>query len=232
MLHDGPPVEPRPSASVIVLRGKAPFEVLMMRRPGGSEFAPNAYVFPGGSVHPEDAAYGDDSRAAAVRELFEELGLLMARLPGGRFARERECRRLRRLLEAGSAWREALEGLRLTPAFDRLAFLTRWVTPVPLRRRFDARFYVCRLPAGQVEHPQPGEVADWRWVRPRDALRKQDGLEMVFATRMILQSITGETDAPRLVAKLRRRKPGPAILPRIVPTGSGFEVIPEPLVED
>ena len=61
MLQDGPPVEPRPSATVIVLRGRSPFEVLMMRRPGGAEFAPNAYVFPGGSVHAEDHAFGDFS---------------------------------------------------------------------------------------------------------------------------------------------------------------------------
>jgi recombination protein RecT len=225
MLHDGPPVEPRPSASVIVLRGRAPFEVLMMRRPGGAEFAPNAYVFPGGSVQVEDAEFGDRSRAAAVRELFEELGVLLARLPNGRFARDRECLALRALLAGGRPWRSALASLGLAPAFDRLVFLTRWITPRPLRRRFDARFYVCRLPAGQVEHPQPGEVVDWRWVRPSAA----ESLEMVFATRMILASIAGETDAPRLVRKLRRRREGPAILPRIVPTESGFEVIAEPL---
>jgi hypothetical protein len=85
------------------------------------------------------------------------------------------------------------------------------------------------MPAGQVEHPQAGEVVDWRWVRPRDALRRPGGLELVFATRMILESIAGEPDAARLVAKLRRRKVGPAILPRIVPTASGFEVVAEPL---
>lgn len=226
MLHDGPPVDPRPSASVIVLRGRAPFEVLMMRRPGGAEFAPDAYVFPGGSVQPEDADFGDRSRSAGVRELFEELGVLMGRLPGGRFARERECSALRSLLAGGVAWKAALARLSVTPAFDRLVFLTRWITPKPLRRRFDARFYVCRLPAGQVEHPQAGEVVDWRWVKPSAA----DDLAMVFATRMILASIAGEPDAARLVRKLRRRREGPAILPRIVPKGSGFEVVPEPLI--
>jgi len=224
MLHDGPPVEPRPSASVIVLRGRAPFEVLMMRRPGGAEFAPNAYVFPGGSVQREDRALADFSRAAAVRELFEELGVLMARRPGGAFARQRDCLALRALLEGGAQWRAALARLHLVPALDRLAFLTRWITPEPLRRRFDARFYVCRLPAGQVEHPQPGEVADWQWVRPQEALRS---LEMVFATRQILASIADEPEAAGLMRKLRRRKEGPAILPRIVRTGSSFEVIPE-----
>src|SRR5438094_912385 len=132
---------------------------------------------------------------------------------------------LRRLLEGGARWPAALARLELRPAYDRLAFLTRWITPLPLRRRFDARFYVCRLPAGQVEHPQVGEVADWRWVRPQAALRS---LEMVFATRQILASIAQEPDAAGLVRKLRRRREGPAILPRLARTDSGFEVIPEP----
>jgi 8-oxo-dGTP pyrophosphatase MutT (NUDIX family) len=224
MLQDGPPVEPRPSASVIVLRGSTPFEVLMMRRPGGAEFAPNAYVFPGGSVQPEDRSSADFSRVAAVRELFEERGVLMARLPSGRFARNRECLALRELLASGAEWRPALDRLGLRPALDRLAFLTRWITPEPLRRRFDARFYACRLPAGQVEHPQAGEVVDWLWVRPSEAI---SSLEMVFATRRILASIADEPDAARLMRKLRRRQEGPAILPRIVRTESGFEVIPE-----
>jgi hypothetical protein len=114
----------------------------------------------------------------------------------------------------------------MEPALDRLAFLARWITPEPLRRRFDARFYVCRLPAGQVEHPQAGEVVDWRWVRPAEALAS---LEMVFATRQILASIADEPDAAGLVRKLRRRREGPAILPRIVRTQSGFEVIAEPV---
>ena len=226
MLQDGPPVEPRPSATMIVLRGRSPFEVLMMRRPGGAEFAPNAYVFPGGSVHAEDHAFGDFSRAAAVRELFEELGVLMARRPGGRFARNRDCLALRELLGLGEAWGAALERLSLRPALDRLAFLARWITPEPLRRRFDARFFVCRLPAGQVEHPQAGEVVEWRWTSPAAAL---ESLEMVFATRRILESIAPEPDAARLIRKLRRRREGPAILPRIVRKDGGFEVIPEPV---
>jgi len=209
---------------VIVLRGRAPFEVLMMRRPGGAEFAPNAYVFPGGSVHSDDHSFADFSRGAAVRELFEELGILIARLPGGRFARHRDCVALRQLLGGGEPWLSALKRMRLSLALDRLAFLTRWITPEPLRRRFDARFYVCRLPAGQVEHPQEGEVVDWRWVAPSDAVRS---LEMVFATRRILESIAPEPDAARLMRKLRRRKERPPILPRIVRTESGFEVVVE-----
>src|SRR4051812_47948556 len=72
-INDGPPVTPRPSATVLLLRGSQPWELLLMRRPGGADFAPGAYVFPGGSVHGEDAKWPDEIRAAAVRELFEEV---------------------------------------------------------------------------------------------------------------------------------------------------------------
>jgi recombination protein RecT len=224
VLHDGPPVTPRPSASVLVLRGRERWEVLMMRRPGGAEFAPGAYVFPGGSVHPEDARFADHLRAAGARELFEELGVLLART-GDRCARDADCRRLRRLLEDGVGWAAALEQLGLRLALDRLAFLARWITPEPVRRRFDTRFYVARLPAGQREHPQPDEVTEWLWIRPRDALER---LELVFATRSVLELVAEEPDAAALIRKLRRRRPGPVVIPRIEPLPGGrFRPVPE-----
>ncbi len=195
----------------------------MMRRPHGADFAPGAYVFPGGSVHPEDAHFADQARAAAARELFEELGILLARLPNGRFAASGECRRLREVLENGSPWTEAIRSLGLTLALDRLAYLTRWITPQAVRRRFDTHFFLCKLPTGQTEHPQPGEVADWMWITPREAL----GLDLVFATRQILEQLADEADGPSMIRKVRRRRPGPVVMPRIV-DGSGG---PEPVAE-
>lgn len=196
----------------------------MMRRPGGADFAPGAWVFPGGSVHPSDAEFGDPIRAAAVRELFEELGILLARRPDGRFAGAREADRLRDRLESGSSWRPALLDAGLRPALDRLAFYQRWITPVVMRRRFDARFYLAKLPAGQTEHPQAGEVADWRWMTPGDAAEE---LELVAATRRVLEALAAEHDAAHLVRKLRRRRPRSAVLPRLIPLESGFELVQE-----
>lgn len=195
-----------------------------MRRPGGADFAPGAWVFPGGSVHPEDASFDDAVRAAAVRELFEELGILLARRTDGRFARDREAGLLRERLEAGSGWRSALAETGLVPAYDRLAYFGRWITPIVLRRRFDARFYVAKLPAGQVEHPQDGEVVDWRWTTPSDAIAE---LELVPATRQVLEILAAEPDAARLVRKLRRRRHRHAVLPRLIRHETGFELVPD-----
>jgi len=200
----------------------------MMRRPGGADFAPGAYVFPGGSVHPEDVELADVDRSAAVRELFEEVGLLLARRHDRRFARDRECEKLRELLSAGSTWPAALRSLELTPALDRLVFLARWITPEAVSRRFDTRFYVARRPPGQTVRAQPGEVTDWLWTSPAEALAP-GGPTLVHATRRILESVAGEADVGRLIARLRRRAETPPVTPRVArrPDG-GFEIHEDP----
>ena len=114
MLNAGPPVEPRAASSVLLVDQHArPWTVLMMLRPGGADFAPGAYVFPGGSRHTEDDAFEDPDRAAAVRELFEEVGILLGRRYDGSFARHRECERLR---EASQHRQVNVERYALDPA--------------------------------------------------------------------------------------------------------------------
>ena len=66
---DGEPVTPRPSATVLLVRDGDPWELLLVHRPGGADFAPGAYVFPGGTVHEDDRLFEDECRAAAMREL-------------------------------------------------------------------------------------------------------------------------------------------------------------------
>src|ERR1700682_3201630 len=116
-INEGPPVTPRPSATVLLVRGRKPWELLLMRRPGGSDFAPNAYVLPGGSVHAADSESSDAIGAAAVRGLFEEMGILLAR-KGRRFARARDCDQVRSQLAKGQTFGEALRSLGLDAAHD------------------------------------------------------------------------------------------------------------------
>jgi 8-oxo-dGTP pyrophosphatase MutT (NUDIX family) len=220
---DGPPVTPRPSATVLLVRGRDPWELLLVHRPGGADFAPGAYVFPGGAVHDEDHLWGDQIVAAAVRETFEETGILLAR-QGRRFARDAETAALRSAIAEGASFAEAMRSLGLVPAFDRLALFARWMTPAQLRRRFDARFYLARLPAGQTVHPQEGEVTDWLWASPREALRNPD-ITLVYATHAVLESVAGEPDVDRLFARARRLQDVPILEPRMVRTEDGWKVV-------
>src|SRR5437879_7191107 len=103
---DGPPVTPRPSATVLLVRDGDPWELLMVHRPGGADFAPGAYVFPGGTVHADDRMWEDEIRAAAIRELFEEAGILLAHN-----ARDPECAKVRKLVAGGAQFGLALQEL-------------------------------------------------------------------------------------------------------------------------
>jgi 8-oxo-dGTP pyrophosphatase MutT (NUDIX family) len=204
------------------MRGKKPWELLLMRRPREADFAAGAYVFPGGVAHSEDSQWGDEIAAAAVRELFEEVGILLAR-GGSRFARDRDSEQVRVLVARGKSFSEALRSIGLQPALDRLVLLTRWVTPALLSRRYDARFYLARLPSGQTVRPEPGEVTDWLWVTPERALR-DPAITLVYATKKVLESVNADEDATSLINRTRRLKNAPVVEPRMTRTESGWEI--------
>jgi 8-oxo-dGTP pyrophosphatase MutT (NUDIX family) len=222
-INEGPPVTPRPSATVLLVRGREPWELILVHRPGGSDFAPGAYVFPGGTVHADDMGWGDEIRMAAVREVFEEVGILLARRGRG-FARQADSDAARAIVEGGKSFGEAMRELRLEPALDRLVLFARWVTPVQLRRRFDARFFLAHLPPGQEVRPQEGEVTDWLWTTPANALNNPD-VTLVYATRAVLESVAPDTNDAKLFARMRRLKEVPTVAPRMIQTESGWEIL-------
>jgi len=204
------------------VRGRRPWELLLVHRPGGADFAPGAYVFPGGTVHEDDKGSKDEIKAAAVRELFEEAGILLARR-GSRMARDSDSSRVRSLIAGGASFGRALEQLGLEPAFDRLVMFARWVTPAQLRRRFDTRFYLARLPTGQRVRPQEGEVTDWLWTAAGRALASPE-ITLVYATRTVLESVAVD-DASELFARARRMREIPTVEPRVVQTERGWEIV-------
>jgi 8-oxo-dGTP pyrophosphatase MutT (NUDIX family) len=198
------PAAPRDAATVVVLRsagagGGSGVEVLMLRRVAAMKFAPGAYVFPGGSVDPADSDpeigwHGPDpaefgarlggpaemARAlvcAAVRETFEESGVLFAGPPGGGPLAAPSA-------PSGPSWeadREALAGGALSLAellsrrglvlrADLLVPWARWITPEGEPRRFDARFFAAALPAGQAATGHAAESDHVAWLRPADAI--------------------------------------------------------------
>lgn len=195
----------------------------MVHRPGGADFAPGAYVFPGGTVHDDDRTWPDEIVAAAVRELFEETGVLLARRAGS-FATDADCEGVRSAVEGGATFGAALRELGLEPAFDELTLFARWVTPKLMRRRFDARFYVARMPEAQEIRPQEGEVTDWLWITPAEAL--QGGrLTLVYATEAVLESVADAAGAHELFGRARALTEIPMVEPRIVETERGWEIV-------
>lgn len=191
------PAEPRDAATVMVLRSAVPdgVEVLMLRRPAAMKFAPGAYVFPGGSVDagdfsaevgwhgPSAADFGARlgcpaglARAlvcAAVRETFEESGVLLAGLPDGTLAAPsgESWEADRAALTAGTLpLAELLSGRGLVLRADLLVPWARWITPEAEPRRFDARFFAAALPAGQLATGHLAEADETAWLRPADAI--------------------------------------------------------------
>jgi 8-oxo-dGTP pyrophosphatase MutT (NUDIX family) len=179
----------RPAATVVLLRPSADpalgrLEVLLTLRPASMAFGPGLHVFPGGALDPGDSEprlvarsrAGTPARIAALRELFEEAGVLLADrsdgLPAGSDpGLAAELPGLRAALVAGSLDLAAiLERFELVLATDRLVYIARWQTPPGLARRFDTSFFAVELPPGAVLDLDPREVADHAWMTPGVAL--------------------------------------------------------------
>jgi recombination protein RecT len=197
------PVAPRPAATVLLLRDTpgAGIEVLMTRRSATASFAPGAYVFPGGAVDALDAQSHDvaahrpaqageplTQAIAAIRESFEELGVLLARHADGRAVNGQDLAALDRHQPLAAQCRE--RGLRL--AADEVFVLAHWTTDRDLPRRFAVPFLVARMPAGQQPVADETEQFEPVWVSPADALRRhEDGsFFMIFPTVRTLQRLT------------------------------------------
>jgi 8-oxo-dGTP pyrophosphatase MutT (NUDIX family) len=200
-----PPSVPRDAATVMLLRPapaagaeQSGLEVYMLRRQSTMAFAPGAQVFPGGSVDARDAdeqvawagpdaaewgrifaAPPAQARAlvcAAVRETFEESGVLLAgesddSVVADTTSDEWEADR-QALLDRSVSLAELLARRGLVLRSDLLRPWSRWITPVVEPRRYDTRFFAAALPAGQRTRDVGGEAAAVAWVSPAQALKQ------------------------------------------------------------
>jgi 8-oxo-dGTP pyrophosphatase MutT (NUDIX family) len=262
----------RDAATVMLVRdGAAGIEVCMLRRALGAVFAGGMYVFPGGALDGTDAADEvqglcdglTDAEAskllqvergglafwvAAIRECFEEAGVLLARCDGDGVVRfdepavEDRFREHRRRVHAGTTSLIELcriEGLRL--ATDTIRYVAHWVTPVGERRRFDTRFFLARAPQSQEPLHDDAETIDSRWVGPADALAqvRAGELGMYPPTIKNLEFLVPHDTAdaaltaaeeigvpPRIQPKLRVDDGG-RIVAVVMPGEPGFDAIPE-----
>lgn len=239
------------AATVIVARHGVPvgepWQVYMVRRPVRSEFAADVYVFPGGKVDaldrdpelaerveghpsPEDAPEGVAEwraiRTAAVRELFEEAGILLARRPDeplinllGSDAERFDVYR-RRLRAGDLTMLDMAQEENLVYTLDRLKPFSRWITPELFPRRFDTRFFVALMPEHQLPIHDPHEIAASLWISPRAALdRYRKGeFPLVFATEKHLERLAAFPSIEGAMAAEAEANLQP-VMPRVVMRG-------------
>lgn len=249
------PVAAFPAATVILARERAAsgpgtdYDVFLIERPAGASFMAGAHVFPGGRLDARDAdprviaccdgvdewparmaddpAFSLQHGVAAIRELFEEACVLLARpvsseprdgaTTATQLTRASAFEAARRALHAGQLGLADLcveRGWRLT--LDWLQPLSRWITPEGERRRFDTAFFVARLPRGQEAAVDGAEAVSGTWLCPAEAVERHMAGRMALAppTLRTLYDLSRESslDAALVAAKARAHFP---VLPKL-----------------
>ena len=248
-----PAIPRRASTLVLVRDGAQGMEVLLLRRvERAGDRSSGSYVFPGGTLDAADAqchaccAGIDDALAsarldlagggldyyvAAIRECFEEAGVLLALDASGQPAAlddlSQDPGSLRSRLRHGDIGMAALcQTLGVRLAADRLAYFSHWLTPAGLPKRFDTRFFVAEMPPGQTAAPHSDETLEHRWIRPVDALDAASALRLPTPTRRTLAAIAGFERASECVAHARALRDIRMILPVIADGPQGLQPVP------
>ncbi|MBU6367722.1 MAG: MBL fold metallo-hydrolase [Gemmatimonadetes bacterium] len=249
----------RQAASVLLLRDRPAaagggVEVLMLRRAErGGDFRSGAAVFPGGVLDPRDrlahpvvdgwddaqasarlgvAEGGLDYLVAAIRECFEEVGVLCA--TGDAAARQAAHVIWRAPLQDGRAsLAELCAALDLRLPVAGWSYLAHWVTPPGMPRRFDTRFFVGQAPADQEPVADAGEAQDAFWRTPAEALADDSGLVLLPVTRALLAWLAPHHTVEAALAAARAQVEVPCIMPRRARQGErGTILLPESAAYD
>ena len=255
---DDPPSSPapaRPAATVVLMRdADEGVEVLLLKRVHSAGFVPGAYVFPGGRVDAEDADPVVMSRTAsltmegaaermglrdasppaaayylaALREAFEETGILVGRSAGGdplpTAAASSSVREVRnRLLDEGCSFAQALEDLDALIDDAAMEYIGHWITPIAEPRRYDARFFAAEVAPEAEPAIHAAEMLEAIWITPAGALKRtaEGSLPMVFPTIKTLESLTDFPTVSEVLKEFRRRSI-PSVLPRLIRTPDGI----------
>jgi 8-oxo-dGTP pyrophosphatase MutT (NUDIX family) len=257
------PPAPIPSATVLLVRDDhGPLEVFMVQRHHQLDFASSALVFPGGKVDAADhdprlrarcagAAALDDAslalRMAALRETFEESGVLLARARGEAtlLSQERvgplEARYRGELLARRVDLAAIAEREDLALACDALVPFAHWITPEFMPKRFDTHFYLAAAPPDQAAAHDGSESVDSRWIAPAQAIAEAQAgrLSIIFPTlRNVVKLARSRTVGEAL--ERARAEPIVTVLPRVgrgadgapvirIPAEAGYDLVEAPL---
>lgn len=250
-------VLPRPASTVVLARdGTAGIEVLMLERSPKSSFMASAVVFPGGGLDGSDAAgllarrcTGlDDAGAsdrlgletgglawfvAAIRECFEEAGVLLASEAGGRpvsFSHDAVdgLAAARRALNAGEiTFADLCEREDLLLDVGGLRYFSHWLTPRGFAKRFDTRFFVAKMPDGQEPMHDDGEAVAQLFLRPSEAIARYEERRLAIfpPTRLTLEAVAAHASVAELLESADSLGEVPLIEPAVIPGSDPMEVL-------
>jgi 8-oxo-dGTP pyrophosphatase MutT (NUDIX family) len=243
MSGDTPDKPIKDASTVIVLReADGGLETFMLCRHHQSGFMGGAHVFPGGKVDASDAEAGWHARVdrpaeeitellgetdaevglgllvAAVRETFEEAGVLLASTAAGA-----DLPATRERLHGGASFAELANAIDMKIDSTALTPYARWITPKMESRRFDTRFYISVLPEGQSASHDGTETTSAIWLRPAGAIEDMHAgrIKLAPPTVRTLQWLAEFDDAASVIADALSRKP-PLIRPRLVTGEAGW----------
>jgi glyoxylase-like metal-dependent hydrolase (beta-lactamase superfamily II)/8-oxo-dGTP pyrophosphatase MutT (NUDIX family) len=242
---------PRAASTLVLLRdGAEGLEVLLLRRAvRAGDRSSGAWVFPGGTVDATDrslhphcvastdaraserlnvAEHGLDFYVCAIRECFEEAGVLLASDASGRpidAPPERLDEQRARLRRGDVDFGALCDALGVRLAADRLAYFSHWLTPPGLPKRFDTRFFVAAMPPGQTVIPDRDETLDHCWLRPADALARAAELKLPNPTRRTLKAIEPFADALAVVEHANAQRDIVLTMPLIADGAAGLRPV-------
>lgn len=238
------PSEPRLSATVLLVRDRSVLEVLMVARHYQIDFAAGALVFPGGKANDEDSAeewldytdgrFGPEQRMAritAIREAFEESGVLLARLKhhrgeGADFIGAEMAEKLAPFRAAVDRGEQSFLALirdhDLVLALDTLIHFGHWITPVMMPKRFDTHFYLAQTPEAQIASHDGRETIEALWLNPLKALGMEAAGEatIIFPTRMNLVKLSRAKTCAQAIEDFGNA-PIVTVLPKVSKTEAG-----------
>lgn len=254
--NTSPSVPARASTVILIRDTNGQLQVYLLKRSSQSGFMPGNYVFSGGVVDPEDRnvdfwqGHIDLDRdqvikrfggglnnadvvshgIAAIRETFEEAGVLLARQNGGT-GRDLDNLRDRRLVGSlRKTWlRELVASGEWTLRFSDLACWSHWITPKIRSKRYDTRFFAAFMPEGQECRPDNRETTHGIWVTPEKALRGNLKGEIPLSPPALttLHELLGYSDIGGLKEETKTRPWGETRMPRLVPmTGGALLLLP------
>lgn len=228
-MADGKPVTPRPAATILMCRdGGDGLETFMVVRHHQIDFASGALVFPGGKVDEgdldpkvRDHCLGLDNfseelfpfAVAAIREAFEECGILLAREKGSdelisaeRLLALEQYREVLSKDEMGIL--EFLEKENLTLACDCVHRYAHWITPEGMPKRFDTHFFIARAPEDHLGAHDGSESVDSIWISPGKLLKESDDGKwtVIFPTRCNILMLGESGDVDEAIQRSRDRK--------------------------